>query len=346
MNWFQLSDSLILPFHYQSEAYHYALTHQLPITGVRKLRIKRCSISQFLALIEQILHYTEQGHSLQSALLTQQTHRLSSRAQQAMRIVVCQLAQGVGIGAALALVVPDKAATLVALIPEHGTEESKIAALNITRQALHQQSQLSQRLIKCLTYPYTLIQSAMGLALVNVLLTDGSPLAMCFLWSCLTLLQGGFYVWVKVGSAYPFIVRHCKSFRIHSVLTLLIALLNSGEPLQRALQTLLNDTNNKERPNILRALLMLQRGANAGTALPSHWFLDFSASLLNNADQTGELTLALNVAADEWQARNQTLLTLITKLSPIIGMLIASIFVAYTLLKLYAPLMETSNVVI
>lgn len=236
MRWFQITETLILPFHYESNAYQYALTHQLPISAVKPLRLKRCTIGQFLALIDQILYYTQQGHSLQSALLKQQTHRLSINAQRAMRIIACQLAQGVAIRQALALVVPPKAAALVALIPDNSTEESKIAALEITRQSMQQQMSLSQQLLKSLTYPYTVVQSAFILVLVNALLTKGSITWLALIWCLLTILQIYLYRWIKAGSAYALIAHYCKSFRTHGLLdakrvVLRVASAKSGRPM-------------------------------------------------------------------------------------------------------------------
>ncbi|MBM6550260.1 hypothetical protein [Marinomonas ostreistagni] len=345
MLWFQYSSNLILPFDCYSEAYRYALTLSIPISDVQQIKVKPCRSDHFLTLLEQILHYTEQGHSLQNALLAQQTFRLPLAAQRAMIIIESQLSQGFSIGHALALVAPKKVIPLLSLMPEDSTEESKVAALQITKQSLITQQDLTGRLLKSLTYPFAVIQSALLLALANAWLTDASLLPLTCAWLTLSGLQILLYYWLNAGFAYPFIVRHCQSFRIHGYLTLLAALLDNGESLQRALVTLRDSASTQERTQLIMALLKLQCGDAAHNALPNTWFINASATLLANTPHTGDLNLALTVAADEWQHRSEKALSILYKICPVLGMLIASSFVAYTLVQLYAPLMEVGNVV-
>lgn len=342
MVWFTLAPGMILPFATAASAYQYAIEQSLAIHKVQKLRFQHCSANEFSQLLEQVIHYCQQGHSLQSALLQQPQHGFKGNSLIALTAIQTLLARGYGVAETLSYIAPVRLHALINLIPEKGTEESKLLALEIIQQALVEEQTLSTQLTKSLLYPFAVIQSALALAIANAWLTHSAYQTLVAIWLIISVLQSSTYLLLKRGYAYPLVTHYCQSFRIQNLLCLLEALLRCGDPLQIALKKL-NTNHPAERLSIYKAILKLQNGHSVEMSLPAHWFIGASKPLLACTPQTGDINSALSSATQEWKERSQKALGLMSKLAPIVGMMIAAVFVGYALLTLYAPLMEANH---
>lgn len=342
MTWFQIHENLILSFPNTTSAYRYALEHGTALKQLKPIKLAALSPRSCLKLFEQILHNLDTGHSLQSALMKQNHLQFGSDLQRHVLAIQCMLAEGQHVARALTIFMPNNIKHLAGCIPLDGTEESKIAALNVAKNILHSQQTLSNKLLKSLVYPFLVIQSSLLLAFMNALLTKQPLLMLATTWLFICLLQISLAIWIHCGHAYPTMCRTLRSLRIYNTLMILVALLQSGEPLQNAVKKLIPTSHKQDKFHLYKCYLLLQAGRPVQHALPSHWFEEQVKTQLEQIHMTGDLITPLTIAASTWQENNERILSLISKAFPILGIVVAAIFVTQTLMALYAPLMDAN----
>lgn len=340
MIWFQIQPTLILPFPNKLHAYRYAIEREISVKHIRRIKINPLSPHACLKLFEQVLHHLKTGHSLQSALMKQNHLQFGSDLKLHVLAIQCLLAEGNHVASVLTLFMPLNIKSLAGSIPLEGTEESKVAALNIAKDILQTQQSLSSKLLKSLTYPFLVIQSSLILALMNGVLTKQSLLSLAVIWLLISLLQLSIGIWIHRGYAYPVICQLLRSFRTYNTLMMLIALLQSGDTLQHAVQKLLSTNSKQDKLHLHRCYLLLQAGRPIQQALPAYWFNQQIKTQLEQIHMTGDLVTPLTIAANTWHESNERILGLVSKAFPILGIVIAAVFVTQTLMALYAPLMD------
>lgn len=342
MNWFRISPTTLLPFSCKSDAFRYAIERQISVKHIKPVRMGRLPPNACLKLFEHILHNLNSGHSLQSALMKQNHLQYNADLRQHVLAIQSLLAEGDQIAHVLTIFMPHNIMQLAGSIPLDGTEESKVAGLEIARDILRSQQTLSHKLLKSLLYPCLVIQASLLLALMNGLLTKQPLFTLGSLWCLISLLQIVFSIWIYRGHAYPALCRLLRGFRTYNSLMLLIALLQSGETLQGAVQKLLQTSHNQDRLHLYRCYLLLQAGKPIQHALPAYWFNQQLKTQLEQIHMTGDLVTPLTIAANTWHNTNQRILNLVSKAFPILGIVVAAVFVTQTLMALYAPLMDAN----
>lgn len=342
MKWFQIAHNLILPYPNKTQAFHYAIQRQIPVKSIKVIKLAALSPRTCLKLFEHILHHLNSGHSLQSALM-QQNHLQFGR-DLTLHVLAIQslLAEGHSVASVLTLFMPHNIKQLAGSIPLDGTEETKVAALSIAKDILQSQQTLSHKLLKSLSYPFLVIQSSLLLAFMNELMTKQPTLLLSGTWLLISVLQICLAIWIHRGHAYPAICRLLRSFRIYNTLMILVALLQSGDTLQNAIQKLIPTGPKQDKLYLYKCSLLLQAGQPIQHALPSYWFDQQIKTQLEQVQMTGDLVTPLTIAANTWQERNERILSLVSKAFPILGIVIAAIFVTQTLMALYAPLMDAN----
>lgn len=343
MKWFFISEQCILPFQYKSEAYEFSVVNQTSTKAIREINLRPFKPSSCLHWLNQVIRLCENGHSLQSALMTQEQSHFNATSQQQIIAIRSLLQQGESVSIALSFFLPKSIQLIAAHIPNEGTEESKLAALIVSREILTNQILLSQKLLKSLNYPAAIIQAALILAVVNKLLTHDSITQISTVWAGITCTTLVLYYWIGFGYAYPFLCKHIASFRKYNTLTMLLALLKSGEPLQNAISKLCSGSFGKDQLQLYRCMLLLRSGAAAEEALPSCWFMKTDLLQLKQLASSGDLYTPIEKAIRSWKDRNESILKHLSQAFPILGIVIAAIFVTHTLIALYAPLMDVNT---
>lgn len=342
MKWFFTSSSCILPFPSKSHAYEYALSNHIPINQLKEVLIPPFRPQTCLDWLNQVICLCENGHNLQGALLAQESAHFNAASQKQILAIKSILEHGESVSNAITIFLPNSIRPLASSIPLDGPEESKLAAVRVAHELLSNQIKLSQTLLKSLTYPTTIIHSALLLAALNKILTHQNMFQFGLLWAFIVLITVALYAWIGLGHAYPFLCKNIPSFRTYNVLTMLLAMLKSGEPLQRALLSLCKSTYRCDKESLYKSFLLLHSGATVKDALPCHWFSKTNHLQLDQVEITGDLCTPLEHTAKGWYLKNETILKRISKAFPILGIVIAAIFVTNTLMSLYAPLMDVN----
>ncbi|SBS31242.1 Bacterial type II secretion system protein F domain protein [Marinomonas aquimarina] len=343
MKWFQIQEQRILPFANKLDAYRYAIERNLSVKLIKPISLRPMTTRACLTLFTHILHHVNTGHSLQSALMQQNHLQYGAELRRHVLAIQSLLSEGHHVAKALTVFLPQNIKHLAGSIPVEGTEEAKIAALRVAHSILQSQQALTNKLLKSLTYPHLVIQSSLLLAMVNAVLSKQSIIMLGITWGLISLLQLAISVWVYRGHAYPALSRLLVSFRSNNSLLILVALLQSGDPLQGAIEKLLENSSKQDKLALHRCLLLLQAGTPVPQALPKHWFNQQIQTQLEQVYATGDLVTPLTMAAQSWDEINQRILNLVSKAFPILGIVIAALFVTQTLMALYAPLMEVNT---
>lgn len=343
MRWFFISERCILPFQHKSEAYEFAVVNQTSPKAIKEINLRPFKPLTCLQWLNQVIRLCENGHNLQSALMTQEHTNFNATSQYQIIAIRSLLHQGESVSVVLSFFLPKSIRLIAAHIPKEGTEESKLAALIVSREVLTNQIQLSQQLLKSLNYPAAIIQAALILAVVNKLLTHESIIQISTVWTGITCITLVFYYWVGFGYAYPFLCKHIASFRKYNTLSMLLALLKSGEPLQNAISRLCSGSAGKDQLLLYKCMLLLRSGAAADEALPNCWFMKTDLLQLKQLASSGDLYTPIEKAIRYWKDRNESILKRLSQAFPILGIVIAAVFVTHTLVALYAPLMDVNT---
>ena len=342
MSWYYFNDRLILEFSSHHLACRHACLHGFTLTSINKVKIRPFEPKQGLHYCNQILSLCQNGHSLQSALLNLQANHFQKKDQFAVIAIQSQLAQGQSIAESLTRFLPSNLASLGHSIRQDGTEENKLSSINVLREALYEQVTLSGQLVKCLTYPYLIIQSSFLLGLISNLLNNSNSLLLMVYWLIVGLMQYLLFCYINKGHLYTMLCSILHSFQVRRTLMLLSALLKSGQTLQNSIHILMHTTSKKSRLQLIEIHLKLLSGKKVCECLPLQWLSANSQAAFKELDKTGDIITPLEQSIDYWQTYNDTRLRWLSKAFPIVGILVASLFVTKTMIALYAPFLESN----
>lgn len=344
MKWYAYQDKLILPFKTDQQAILYACRNEYRINHFKPIRLPPMTPEMCQNYFKQVLNHCRNGHSLQDAFLNQNNFQLRDTASPYATAITSQLSHGYHITQAITELLPHSVKSLGKSIPLDNTEESKVAGVKVIYEALEEQTTLSSQLVKCLIYPFLVIQSALTLLILSSALQQTQLLASLGAWAVVTCLQIGAFIWIKNGHAYQLLCRYIPSFRKRRTLLLVHALISSGQPLQTAINTLINTSQGEDRNTLISIHFKLISGNTVDSSLPLDWFPKHQRMGIRHLAKTGDLNTPLKEAIEFWKQINQKYLNLLSKAFPIIGIVVASLFVTKTLITLYSPLMESSHI--
>ncbi|RDL46093.1 hypothetical protein DN730_03380 [Marinomonas piezotolerans] len=339
MRWYQFGEDEFHIFDNNRSAYQHAVVYRHSFKSIKAHKLTPYRPKEFYELLQNTLHHCDNQHSLQSALL--QALGLREKDQRA-KIILSQLQNGTSFGQALIPFTPPQLKALFATLRQSTSEGPKIAILKSAAQLLERELALSQQISKSLTYPFLIMQSALLMAFMNAVFNQLHIVNIAILWSSVTILQVATLYFTLKGTISQLITKHITGIRIGSVLTLTLSMLESGESLQNTIELLKNHAHIKDRHSLYKAHLLLKSGYAPENCIPQQWFTSSGEKTIN-LKQTADIVTPLIKARDDWQRRNQQQINLICKAIPILGIVLSSIFVAYTLIQLYLPLLELSN---
>ena len=215
--------------------------------------------------------------------------------------------------------------------------------LLVILDALKEQNQLTAQLKKCLVYPFAVIQSSMILAAFNSLLNKTNSTQILIIWLLVCLGQISLFLWINNGKAYVQLCNLLPSFRIRRTLMLLTACIKSGQPLHSAIRTLMESSSGKLKDELTFMYFRLLSGRETTDCLPKGWIPKQFTLSMSQITTTGDVITPLVQTVEFWKDYNFKRISWLSKAFPIVGIMIASIFVTQTLITLYAPLMESGS---
>ena len=300
--------------------------------------------------------YEEIQSALQSGLQLNQaiSHFALSSAHPTIattsKAIISELENGTPFNDALNKLTQPSTSPYCQLLNSQGSREDCEKSLNMSITQLKSLLDWSQRLLKAIIYPFSIIQIALIILIVNRTMqqkTEGSyffelinDLTVYLVFSAIQLI---IIKSLHQGHACYWLERYSGDFRLTKLFSLLSTTRKTGMTLQHALRTMpeyFQYTPIKEE--IYQVYYTLRLGKNYAISFPSHWFPNKSAIALHSAEQDGDLERALTLAAKEHEKRWQKSISLLEKLIPAACLLIAGVFVASALIALYAPLIEMS----
>lgn len=342
MEWYKIDQKNILPFPSKTQALLFCLSNDVKYNDIQRIRIRRMSSKISCLLIQQILHLCEQGHSLQSAILSPTRLALDKKISNYYWILQSQLNMGMSLADAFSLILPNKHYDLAAIIPEYGAEETKVNALKVMLSIFTDQNTLIYKVVTSCMYPFLIIQLALIINLVQLWLLKGEVgYSIMVTWLMTSIAQIAFIISVLNGSLYQLLKQCSKSMRYSNYLILLTTLIETGESLHAAIFKLIPGTARRDQIAMHRCYLLLMSGKSSYEALPKKWFQDTSLLQIQQVEVTGDLITPLTQAKKEHRQNCERIYGLITKVIPVFGIVCASVYVAFTLVELYRPLLES-----
>lgn len=334
------ADGRHLVFNTKEQALKQAILQQRSIKGIKSIQLKTFTTDELNDLFKTTLHHLDNQHSLQSAILL----ALNKRLHDDRNVVIsAEIRNGNSIGKALWPFVPNYLKSMLANLKQPNGEEPKVAVIKSTSERLSQEQALSSHFVKHLGYPILISQSALVMATINAFLNDSNVMLNGLLWAAISALQTLLSIFIKKGSLARYLIKHVGGFRYQNTLGTVIALIESGESIQYALKVLCKYAHPRDKNALYTAMLKLEAGYHVQDCLPQQWFKRQQASSQLSIKNTSDILTPLNQAKDAWTVANRGHVNLLCKMIPIFGIVIAALFVAYTLVQLYLPLMDINR---
>lgn len=300
--------------------------------------------------------YTEIQSALQSGLQLNQAishFALSSTHQKiatTSKAILSELENGAIFNDVLSKLVKPSAAPYCQLLNSQGSREDCEKSLNMSITQLNTLLDCSQRLLKAIIYPFSIIQIALIILIANQLMqksTDENYLFelikhMSIYFAC-SVVQLIIIRSLYQGQACYWLEKYSGTFRLTKLFSLLSTTRKAGITLQHALKTMPEYFQHLPiKKDIYQVYYTLRLGKNYANSFPVEWFPNESAIALHSAEQDGDIERALLLAENEHTKRWQKFIALLEKLIPAACLMIAGGFVASALIALYAPLIEMS----
>ena len=262
--------------------------------------------------------------------------------------ILGQLHEGVPFNDALARLTQSTAAPYCQLLNSQGSREDCEKSLAMAIHQLDTLLEWSKRLLKTLIYPFSIIQLALIILIVNRALQPTEPthtqlsllydLMLYFVCSGIQLV---ILHRLHQGHACHWLEKCSQTFRLTKLFSLLSTTRKTGITLQDALKIMPDYFDHQPiKQEIQRAYFTLRLGKNYAASFPKAWFPGGAAIALHSAEKDGDIERALILATKEHEKRWQKSISLLEKLIPAICLLIAGGAVAAALVTLYAPLLE------
>lgn len=340
--------------------YRQAPSENSLVYGLMQQGLWRLSVIQWAPkkLDYKSLHtfFTELQSALQSGLQLNQalSHLALSPTKNNLSImckaILSQLEQGTTFNDALSTLTKPAASPYCQLLNTQGTREDCNKSLSLSIFQLNALLEWSQKLLKTLIYPFSIIQIALIILITNKALQTKSAdnlflslldeITVYLLCSTIQLFTVRS---LYLGNACYWLERYSQAFRLTKLFSLLSTTRQSGLPLQEAIKGMPEYFQHPcIKAEILGVYYTLRLGKNYAESFPVHWFPKESAIALHSAGQDGDIERALNMATREHEKRWQSTISLLEKLIPALCLFIAGGVVASALVTLYAPLMNIS----
>lgn len=309
---------------------------------IKNTRSRSFNSIQLGSLLENTLHYWNNQSGLQQALLS----ALEQKSKDLRFSMIAQrLNQGDSIGDAMWAFLPSHLKPMLATLKQSSGEEPKIAVIKAVVNMLNREQELSQHLTKNLNYPFLIIQSALVMACINALFNNRDLFFTLCLWLCVSAIQLVIFYLVKSGYIARWLTQNIKGFRYENTLSIIVEMTKTGVPLHRILKGMCLHSHQHDILALYQSVLLLDSGSKVSEALPQQWFPKAKHYKLCSIDDTSDLLSPLIQAREDWATSNQYHINLLCKIIPLLGIVIAALFVTYTLLELYLPIMELNQLV-
>jgi protein transport protein HofC/type IV pilus assembly protein PilC len=320
---------------------------QMSISEWRPKKLDYKSLQTFYEELQSALHSGLQLNQAISHFALSSSH---SKIANISKALLTELETGTLFNEALSKLTQTSVRPYCQLLNSQGSREDCEKSLSMSIIQLKSLLDWSQRLLKAMIYPFSIIQIALIILIANgavqqktadsyffELINNVSIYLVCSaiqLISIRSLFQGQACHWLE---------KYSSNFRLTKLFSLLSTTRKTGITLQYALKTMPEYFQYKPlKEEIYQVYYTLRLGKGYATSFPCHWFPRESAIALHSAEQDGDIERALTLAAKEHEKRWQKNIALLEKLIPATCLLIAGGFVASALIALYAPLIEVS----
>lgn len=312
-------------------------------------RIKKCNIkplnSKYLErFLIEVLKGLEAGLTLQDVL-----GYIGNQGQKSNLALVAQgikgeLSNGTHFNQCFKQLIDKSLIGYCDLFLEQSTAEQLLSHLSILYSQIYQLRSWIKRIQKSLVYPFFVVQFSLLIWLTSQLFDVKSTFEqfeVTFIYTMITLVQLGILFFLQSGLAIALIERYLSAFRLNKLFNLLNASLSTGNHLQNALMVLPTNFNNKQiKQELLLVYYHLRLGDSYLESFPSYWFPKESLLALEASCHTGNILRAIESAAHIHKQRWQRTLKLIETICPLIGLIVAGIFVTKALISIYLPLLN------
>lgn len=338
--------------------YRYALSESALLFDLIKNGDWQISISEWkpkkLDYKSLLIFYEEVQSALQSGLQLNQSisHLASSSTHPTIATVskalLGELERGALFNDTLSELTNQSTSPYCQLLNSQGTREDCEQSLRVSIEQLNTLLNWSQRLLKAMAYPFSIIQIALIIMIANKafqsagmttnffsLISDIGIYLLCSLTQLLIIHS------LYNGNACHWLEKCSDNFRLTKLFSLLSTTRKTGLTLQDALKSMPEYFKHTQiKQDILKIYYTLRLGQSYATSFPTKWFPNESAIALHSAEQDGDIERALTMAAKEHEKRWQKSVSLLEKMIPACCLFVAGGFVASALVSLYAPLLE------
>lgn len=316
--------------------------------SITKWKPKKLDYKGLLTFYEEVQSTLQSGLQLNQAishLALSSSHPLIANVSKAL---LGELERGSLFNEILSKLTDQSAAPYCQLLNAQGTRESCEKSLNVSIDQLDTLLNWSQRLLKAIIYPFSIIQIALIIMIANrafqstTMATDFfklfSDLGIYLLCSLIQLL---IIHSLYKGNACHWLEKYSSNFRLTKLFSLLSTTRKTGLTLQDALKSMPDYFQHTPiKQDILKIYYTLKLGQSYQASFPIQWFPNKSAIALHSAEQDGDIERVLILAAKEHEKCWQKSVSLLEKIIPACCLFISGGFVASALVSLYAPLLE------
>jgi len=299
---------------------------------------------------EEIQSALQSGLQLNQAIAHFALSSSNSRIASISQAILGELERGTTFNDALSKLTQNSAEPYTQLLNSQGTREDCEKSLSVSIHQLKSLLEWSQRLLKTVIYPFSVIQIAFIILIVNRILQDQSTGAYLAslkvnlsIYAIFSIIQIGVIRSLHQGHACYWLEKYSNNFRLTKLFSLLSTIRRTGLTLQQALKNMPGYFQHLPTKNeIYTAYYTIRLGKNYAETFPLHWFPNESSIALHSAEQDGDIERALVLAAKEHEKRWQKNISILEKFIPALCLVIAGSVVATALVSLYTPLMEIS----
>lgn len=311
---------------------------------------KKFDYKSLQTFYEEIQSALQSGLQLNQAISHFALSSYNVRMANISQAILGELERGTTFNDALSKLTQNSAAPYTKLLNSQGTREDCEKSLSVSIHQLNSLLEWSQRLLKTLVYPFSVIQIALIILIVNSTLQEESSDAYLTdlilnisVYVICSIIQIGVIRSLHQGHACHWLEKYSRNFRLTKLFSLLSTVRKTGSTLQQALKNMPDYFQYFPiKHEIYSAYYTLRLGKNYAETFPTHWFPNESAIALHSAGQDGDIERALVLAAKEHEKRWQKNISILEKIIPAICLMIAGSAVATALVSLYAPLIEIS----
>ena len=338
---YELSESKVL-FNYINRG-----CWQISISEWKPKQLDYKSLQTFYEEIQSALHSGLQLNQAVSHFALSSAHPTIANTSKA---ILSELEKGTLFNEALSKLTQASVTPYCQLLNSQGSREDCEKSLSMSITQLKSLLDWSQRLLKAIIYPFSIIQIALIILIANRTLQQKTEDLYFFdlmndliIYSLCSAIQVVIIRSLHQGQACYWLEKYSSNFRLTKLFSLLSTTRKTGITLQHSLKNMPEYFQHSPiKEEIYQVYYTLRLGKNYATSFPAYWFPRESAIALHSAEKDGDIERALILAAKEHEKRWQKNIALLEKLIPAVCLLIAGGFVASALVALYAPLIEMS----